>query len=223
MRIFKNHPFLRLVNSYLIDSPQPTNISYLWNFGSLLAVCLIIQIITGVTLAMHYNPSIAEAFNSVEHITRDVFNGAILRYFHANGASMFFILVYIHIARGLFYGSYRSPRALLWCLGVIIFILMMAALLWPNWVLAILVFIIWSTVVLSLLTKFMLRIFLFILLKFQISRYFRPSLTTMKLWIHTIIGLLGNWKTNSKCQRFHLSCFCIFWTLRIAIKVTSLN
>jgi len=75
MRIFKNHPFLRLVNSYLIDSPQPTNINYLWNFGSLLLTCLVIQIITGVTLAMHYNPSIAEAFNSVEHIMRDVNNG----------------------------------------------------------------------------------------------------------------------------------------------------
>lgn len=75
MRLLKSHPILRLGNSYLIDSPQPVNISYLWNFGSLLAICLIIQIITGVTLAMHYNPSVAEAFNSVEHIMRDVNNG----------------------------------------------------------------------------------------------------------------------------------------------------
>jgi ubiquinol-cytochrome c reductase cytochrome b subunit len=75
MRLLKNHPLLKLVNSYLIDVSQPANISYLWNFGSLLAVCLIIQIITGVTLAMHYNPSVLDAFNSVEHIMRDVNNG----------------------------------------------------------------------------------------------------------------------------------------------------
>jgi ubiquinol-cytochrome c reductase cytochrome b subunit len=75
MRILKSHPLLRLVNSYIIDNPQPSNISYLWNFGSLLAVCLVIQIITGVVLAMHYNPSVLEAFNSVEHIMRDVNNG----------------------------------------------------------------------------------------------------------------------------------------------------
>jgi len=75
MRIFKSHPLLKLVNSYIIDSSQPSNISYLWNFGSLLAVCLIIQIITGIVLAMHYNPSVLEAFNSVEHIMRDVNNG----------------------------------------------------------------------------------------------------------------------------------------------------
>jgi len=75
MRIIKTHPILKLANSYLIDSPQPVNISYLWNFGSLLSVCLVIQIITGVTLAMHFNPSVSEAFNSVEHIMRDVNNG----------------------------------------------------------------------------------------------------------------------------------------------------
>jgi len=75
MRLFKSHPILKLGNSFLIDSPQPLNLSYMWNFGSLLALCLIIQIITGVTLAMHYNPSVAEAFNSVEHIMRDVNNG----------------------------------------------------------------------------------------------------------------------------------------------------
>ena len=126
MRIFKNHPFLRLVNSYLIDSPQPTNISYLWNFGSLLAVCLIIQIITGVTLAMHYNPSIAEAFNSVEHIMRDVNNGWLIRYLHSNTASAFFFLVYLHVGRGIYYGSYRAPRTLVWVVGAIILVAMMA-------------------------------------------------------------------------------------------------
>ncbi len=124
MRIFKSHPLLKLVNSYVIDSPQPSNISYVWNFGSLLAFCLIIQIITGVTLAMHYNPSVLEAFNSVEHIMRDVNNGWLIRYLHSNTASAFFFLVYLHIGRGLYYGSYKSPRTLVWTLGTIIFILM---------------------------------------------------------------------------------------------------
>lgn len=124
MRIFKSHPLLKLVNSYVVDSPQPANLSYLWNVGSLLAVCLIIQIITGVTLAMHYNPSVLEAFNSVEHIMRDVNNGWLIRYLHSNTASAFFFLVYIHIGRGIYYGSYRAPRTLVWTLGTIIFILM---------------------------------------------------------------------------------------------------
>jgi len=93
MRIFKSHPLLKLVNSYVIDSPQPSNLSYLWNFGSLLGFCLVIQIVTGVTLAMHYNPSVLEAFNSVEHIMRDVNNGWLIRYLHSNTASAFFFLV----------------------------------------------------------------------------------------------------------------------------------
>lgn len=117
---------MKIVNSYVIDASQPSNISYLWNFGSLLAVCLGIQIITGVTLAMHYSPSILEAFNSVEHIMRDVNNGWLVRYLHSNTASAFFFLVYLHIARGIYYGSYRSPRTLTWTIGVIIFILMIA-------------------------------------------------------------------------------------------------
>ncbi len=126
MRILKSHPILKMVNSYIIDSPQPSNISYLWNFGSLLAFCLIIQIVTGVTIAMHYNPSVLEAFNSVEHIMRDVNNGWLIRYLHSNTASAFFFLVYLHIGRGLYYGSYRAPRTLVWIIGTIIFILMMA-------------------------------------------------------------------------------------------------
>ena len=126
MRILKSHPILKMVNSYTIDSPQPSNISYLWNFGSLLAFCLVIQIVTGVTLAMHYNPSVLEAFNSVEHIMRDVNNGWLIRYLHSNTASAFFFLVYLHIGRGLYYGSYRAPRTLVWIIGTIIFILMMA-------------------------------------------------------------------------------------------------
>lgn len=126
MRIFKSHPLLRLVNSYIIDSPTPSNLSYLWNFGSLLALCLIIQIVTGVTLAMHYTPSVAEAFNSVEHIMRDVNNGWLIRYLHANTASAFFFLVYLHVGRGLYYGSYKAPRTLTWIIGSIILIVMMA-------------------------------------------------------------------------------------------------
>jgi group I intron endonuclease len=126
MRLFKSHPILRLANSYLVDSPQPINLSYMWNFGSLLAFCLIIQIVTGVTLAMHYNPSVAEAFNSVEHIMRDVNNGWLIRYLHSNTASAFFFLVYLHIGRNIYYGSYRAPRTLVFTIGVVIFILMMA-------------------------------------------------------------------------------------------------
>ena len=126
MRILKSHPLLRLANSYVVDSPQPSNLSYLWNFGSLLAFCLIIQIVTGVTLAMHYNPSVQEAFNSVEHIMRDVNNGWLIRYLHSNTASAFFFLVYLHIGRGLYYGSYKAPRTLVWTIGTVILVIMMA-------------------------------------------------------------------------------------------------
>jgi ubiquinol-cytochrome c reductase cytochrome b subunit len=126
MRILKSHPILTILNSYGIDSPQPSNLSYAWNFGSLLGVCLIIQIITGVTLAMHYNPSVIEAFNSVEHIMRDVNNGWLIRYLHSNTASAFFFLVYLHVGRGLYYGSYKAPRTLVWTIGTIILIALMA-------------------------------------------------------------------------------------------------
>jgi len=94
MRLLKKNVLLRLLNSYLVDSPQPANISYLWNFGSLLAICLIIQILTGAFLAMHYTPNVDFAFNSIEHIMRDVNNGWLIRYTHANVASFFFIFVY---------------------------------------------------------------------------------------------------------------------------------
>ena len=126
MRLLKSHPLLKMVNSYIIDSPQPSNISYLWNFGSLLALCLVIQIITGVTLGMHYTPNVLEAFDSVEHIMRDVNNGWLIRYLHSNTASAFFFIVYLHIGRGLYYGSYKAPRTLVWTIGTVIFILMMA-------------------------------------------------------------------------------------------------
>jgi ubiquinol-cytochrome c reductase cytochrome b subunit len=104
----------------------PKNLTYAWNFGSLAGVALMIQIITGILLAMHYTPHILHAFNSVESIMRDVNYGWLLRYMHAVGASMFFIVVYIHIARGLYYGSYKEPRELLWFFGIFIFLAMMA-------------------------------------------------------------------------------------------------
>lgn len=125
IRQLKKHTLFKIINSYLVDSSQPSNISYLWNFGSLLAFCLIIQILTGVTLAMHYNASVLEAFNSIEHIMRDVNNGWLIRYLHSNTASAFFFIVYLHIGRGLYYGSYKSPRTLVWTIGTVIFILMM--------------------------------------------------------------------------------------------------
>lgn len=127
MSFRKSNLYLSLVNSYMIDSPQPSSINYWWNLGSLLGLCLVIQICTGIFLAMHYSSNIELAFSSVEHIMRDVQYGWLLRYMHANGASMFFICMYIHIGKGLYYGSYRSPRIVLWTVGVIIFILTMAA------------------------------------------------------------------------------------------------
>lgn len=124
MAIRKRNEFLGLMNSYFIDSPQPSNLSYWWNLGSLLGLCLIIQILTGVFLAMHYSSNIELAFLSVEHIMRDVNYGWAIRYCHANGASFFFIFVYMHIAKGIYYGSYKSPRSMVWYIGVIIFLIM---------------------------------------------------------------------------------------------------
>jgi len=126
MRLLKSNKLLSIVNSYMVDSPQPSNLSYAWNFGSLLATCLGIQIITGIILAIHYTPNVDLAFVSVEHIMRDVNYGWIIRYIHANTASFFFIFVYLHIGRGLYYGSYRSPRVLPWSIGVIILVLIIA-------------------------------------------------------------------------------------------------
>ena len=126
MRILKSNAILGLANSYVIDNPEPANISYMWNFGSLLGVCLIIQIITGIFLAMHYCPNVDLAFASVEHIMRDVNYGWAIRYVHANTASFFFLFMYFHVGRGLYYGSYKSPRVLPWSIGVVILILTMA-------------------------------------------------------------------------------------------------
>jgi ubiquinol-cytochrome c reductase cytochrome b subunit len=104
----------------------PRNINYMWNFGFLAGLCLVIQIVTGVVLAMHYAPNTLVAFDSTEHIMRDVNYGWLMRYAHANGASAFFVVVYAHIFRGFYYGSYKAPREMVWLLGVVIFLLMMA-------------------------------------------------------------------------------------------------
>nr|ALO77245.1 cytochrome b [Drilonius striatulus] len=119
-----NHPLIKIINNSLIDLPTPSNISTLWNFGSLLGMCLMIQIITGLFLAMHYCPNIESAFNSVIHICRDVNYGWMLRIIHANGASLFFICIYIHIGRGLYYGSYKFQET--WMTGVLILFATMA-------------------------------------------------------------------------------------------------
>lgn len=123
----KSNIYINLVNSYIIDSPQPSSINYWYNLGSLLGLCLIIQIITGVFIAIHYSSNIELAFSSVEHIIRDVNIGWLIRYIHANTASFFFAVIYIHIGKGLYYGSYRKPRSLVWNIGVIIFIATIAA------------------------------------------------------------------------------------------------
>ncbi|MBO9422289.1 MULTISPECIES: cytochrome b/b6 [Stappiaceae] len=119
-------PVISLVRGSFVDFPTPKNLNYFWTFGGILFFVLIAQILTGIVLVMHYTASTTAAFDSVEHIMRDVNFGWMLRYLHANGASMFFIAVYIHIFRGLYYGSYKAPREISWILGVIIFLLMMA-------------------------------------------------------------------------------------------------
>jgi len=117
-------PLVSVVNDHLVDYPTPSNLTYMWSFGSIAGICLLIQILSGIFLAMHYTPNVDMAFASVEHIMRDVEGGWFLRYLHANGASMFFIVVYLHILRGLYYGSYASPRELVWIIGVVILLLM---------------------------------------------------------------------------------------------------
>ena len=110
-------PLPRLIHGSFISYPVPRNLNYLYTLGGILTLMLGLQILTGVVLAMHYSANTATAFNSVENIMRDVNSGWLLRYLHSNGASFFFIAVYIHIFRGLYYGSYKAPRELLWILG----------------------------------------------------------------------------------------------------------
>lgn len=119
-------PVFTFLRHELNEYPAPRNLNYLWNFGSLAGLALIIMIVTGIILAMHYTPTVDGAFNSVEHIMRDVNYGWLIRYVHTTGASMFFAVVYIHIFRGFYYGSYKAPRELLWWLGIVILLLMMA-------------------------------------------------------------------------------------------------
>src|ERR1051326_3875056 len=119
-------PIAGLVPSSFVVYPVPRNLNYWWTFGGILAFMLGVQILTGIVLVMHYTPHVDFAFNSVEAMMRDVNYGWLLRYLHANGASMFFLAVYVHMARGMYYGSYKAPREVLWILGVIIYLLMMA-------------------------------------------------------------------------------------------------
>nr|QHH24476.1 cytochrome b [Locustella castanea] len=120
----KNHPLMKIINDSLIDLPTPSNISTWWNFGSLLGICLITQIITGLLLAMHYTADTALAFSSVAHITRNVPFGWLIRNLHANGASLFFICVYFHIGRGIYYGSYLNKET--WNIGIVLLLMLMA-------------------------------------------------------------------------------------------------
>ena len=124
--IDKRLPLPRAIHDNFSSFPTPANLNFWWTFGGILTVCLLIQIVTGIVLAMHYTPNSEHAFASVQHIMRDVNYGWLIRYVHANGSSMFFLAVYVHIFRGLYYGSYKAPRELLWMVGVIIYLLMMA-------------------------------------------------------------------------------------------------
>ena len=124
MRLHKQNLLLSIFYENGITYPVPTSISYSWNFGFMSLIFLGIQLITGIFLAMHYAAHIDIAFLSVEHIMRDVNYGWLLRYIHANGASMFFLVVYVHIFRGLYYGSYMYPREFVWIIGVVIYFLM---------------------------------------------------------------------------------------------------
>ena len=119
-------PVFSFLKHSAVDYPTPRNLNYWWNFGSLAGFFLLVQIITGIILSMHYTAHVDHAFDSIEHIMRNVNHGWLIRYIHMNGASFFFIVVYIHIFRGLYYGSYKAPRELLWWLGIIILLLMMA-------------------------------------------------------------------------------------------------
>lgn len=183
MRILKTNPVLTIFNSYLVDSPQPSTLSYLWNFGSLLGLCLVAQIVTGILLAMHYQGSADAAFHSVEHIMRDVNDGWLLRMSHANMASFFFMAVYLHISRGLYYGSYRSPRIGAWVIGTIIFFLMMAIQIkWPK----------------CLLIKFIKKLHLYFMENLPFSKartktIYRIDPHNIDVLSVLVCGMLGDW------------------------------
>ena len=119
-------PLVSVMHHTFVQHPYPRNLNVAYQFGSILGVMLTLQIVTGIVLAMHYTAHTSMAFDSVEHIMRDVNYGWLLRYMHANGASMFFIAVYLHMFRGLYYGSYKAPREMIWMIGVVILLVMMA-------------------------------------------------------------------------------------------------
>ena len=122
----KRLPIIRMAYDTIFDYPTPRNLNYWWSLGGILAFCLLVQIITGIVLAMHYAADTSVAFDSIEHLMRDVNYGWLIRYTHQVGASMFFIAVYLHVFRGLYYGSYKAPREVLWIIGVLIFLAMIA-------------------------------------------------------------------------------------------------
>jgi len=195
MRILKTNPVLTIFNSYLVDSPQPSTLSYLWNFGSLLGLCLVAQIVTGILLAMHYQGSADAAFHSVEHIMRDVNDGWLLRMSHANMASFFFMAVYLHISRGLYYGSYRSPRIGVWVIGTIIFFLMMATQVkWPK----------------CLLINFIKNLNLYLIGDLPFSKaitkaIYRIGPHNIDILSVLVCGMLGDWWGDKLNNRFGFS------------------
>ncbi len=126
LKRWTNNLFLNILYNHILFYPTPKNLNYFWSFGALSGICLIIQILTGLFLSMHYVPEIDFAFLSIEHIMRDVNYGWVLRYLHANGASMFFLMILFHILRNLYFGSYLTPRISLWLSGILIFVLIMA-------------------------------------------------------------------------------------------------
>lgn len=195
MRILKTNPVLTIFNSYLVDSPQPSTISYLWNFGSLLGLCLVAQIVTGILLAMHYQGSAESAFHSTEHIMRDVNDGWLLRISHANMASFFFMAVYLHISRGLYYGSYRSPRIGVWVIGTIIFFLMMATkVMWPR----------------CLLINFIKNLNLYLIENLPFSKartkaVYRIGPHNIDVLSVLVCGMLGDWWGDKLNNRFGFS------------------
>lgn len=222
MRFLKSNPIFSLVNSYLIDSPQPANISYMWNFGSLLGICLIIQILTGVFLAMHYTPNVELAFISVEHIMRDVNSGWFLRYTHANVASFFFLFLYFHTARGLYYSSYKTPRVLLWSIGVIILILTMAKD-WPNLPFFYKYF---SYLNFSPFGLYNLHLYLTILpfSKKRVRANYRIGPHPIDILSILICGLLGNWWGNvQKNKHYYTYTFYLEQSIKNASYIHQLN
>ena len=214
----KNYMFA-FISNHLIYYPTPISLTYVWSFGFLAGVCLLTQMISGIFLAMHYTPHVDLAFSSVEYIMRDVPNGWFLRYVHANGASMFFIVVYSHIFRGLYYGSYMRPRKLLWCSGVILFVLMMATA-FTGYVLPWGQMSFWGAMVMkSMFTvilvagKFLVGLFFILRLSFLLGLMFYVFFSAT-----TFLRMAKKWSFKTSlafhCQQmgviFWALCYCLF-------------